>query len=68
MKKLGKIKTLTIASLSAVALAAPIAFAQTTGTTQDPQKVTRGEGHGKGMTRVGVNAARAWRGNARHDV
>jgi Spy/CpxP family protein refolding chaperone len=49
MKKLGKIKTLTIASLSAVALAAPIAFAQSTGTTQDTQqKTTRGEGHGKG--------------------
>jgi len=48
MKKLGKIKTLTIASLSAVALAAPIAFAQSTSTTQDPQQQTRGEGRGKG--------------------
>jgi protein CpxP len=50
MKKLGKIKTLTIASLSAVALAAPIAYAQSTSTTQDPQQTTRGEGrgHGKG--------------------
>ena len=50
MKKLGKIKTLTIASLSAVALAAPIAFAQSTTTTQDSTQV-RGErhgGHGKG--------------------
>jgi Spy/CpxP family protein refolding chaperone len=47
MKKLGKIKTLTIASLSAVALAAPIAFAQTTSTTQDQQKLTRGEGHAR---------------------
>jgi len=47
MKKLGKIKTLTIASLSAVALAAPIAFAQSTGsTTQEDQKVMRGERHG----------------------
>ena len=48
MKKLGKIKTLTIASLSAVALAAPIAFAQSTGTNQDTQQVSRGEGHGHG--------------------
>lgn len=48
MKKLGKIKTLTIASLSAVALAAPIAFAQSTGSTtnQEDQKVMRGERHG----------------------
>ena len=49
MKKLGKIKTLTIASLSAVALAAPIAYAQSTSTAQEGQQVTRGEhgGHGK---------------------
>jgi len=57
MKKLGKIKTLTIASLSAVALAAPIAFAQTAGTTttQDPQQATgqRHGGHGKGWGRGG---------------
>ncbi|MCM3904368.1 MAG: Spy/CpxP family protein refolding chaperone [Pyrinomonadaceae bacterium] len=45
MKKLGKLKTLTIASLSAVALAAPIALAQSTGSTQDNQ-VTSGEGRG----------------------
>ena len=45
MNKLGKFKTLTIASLSAVALAAPIAFAQTTTTTQNTQQVT-GERHG----------------------
>ena len=45
MKKLGKIKTLTIASLSAVALAAPIALAQSTSTSQDQQQVT-GERHG----------------------
>jgi protein CpxP len=54
MKKLGKIKTLTIASLSAVALAAPIAFAQSTSTSQDTQQVTgerhagRGDGKGRG--------------------
>jgi protein CpxP len=45
MNKLGKIKTLTIASLSAVALAAPIAFAQSTTTTQDTPQAT-GERHG----------------------
>ena len=48
MKKPGKIKTLTIASLSAVALAAPIAYAQSTGTIQNTQQVSRGEGHGRG--------------------
>jgi len=50
MKKLGKMKTLTIASLSAVALAAPIAFAQSTTTTQDTPQATgeRHGGHGKG--------------------
>jgi len=50
MIKLGKIKTLTIASLSAVALAAPIAFAQSTTTTQDSTQATgqRHGGHGKG--------------------
>lgn len=47
MNKLGKFKTLTIASLSAVALAAPIAFAQSTATTQDQQQTTRGEKAGK---------------------
>ena len=48
MKKLGKLKTLTIASLSVVALGAPIAFAQTAGTTQDTQQVRSGEGRGHG--------------------
>jgi protein CpxP len=57
MKKLGKIKTLTVASLSAVALAAPIALAQSTSTSQDQQQVTgqrhggRGKGWGKGEGR-----------------
>jgi Spy/CpxP family protein refolding chaperone len=59
MKKLGKLKTLTIASLSAVALAAPIAYAQSTDSNQENQQVTRGErrgGHkkdGKGWGRKG---------------
>ena len=48
MKKLGKIRLLTIASLSAVALSAPIVLAQTTSTNQDKQTATRGEGHGRG--------------------
>jgi Spy/CpxP family protein refolding chaperone len=51
MTKLGKIKTLTIASLSAVALAAPIAFAQTTSTTPGQQKTTRSEDHARGEGR-----------------
>src|SRR2546429_6371624 len=44
MKKLGKFKMLSIASLAAIALAVPIAYTQTTSTNQ----VTRGEGHGRG--------------------
>jgi periplasmic protein CpxP/Spy len=61
MKKLGKLKTLTIASLSVVALAAPIAFAQNAGTAQDGQQVNRGEGrgHGKGW---GKGEGRGWHG------
>ena len=49
MKKLGKIKTLTIASLSAVALAVPIAYAQSTSATQDASQASgqRHGGHGK---------------------
>ncbi|MDT5294084.1 MAG: hypothetical protein QOJ76_964 [Acidobacteriota bacterium] len=45
MKKLGKIQTLAIAGLSALALAAPIALAQTGG---DPHQGAHGERHGKG--------------------
>lgn len=54
MKKLGKFKTLTIASLSAIALATPIVLAQTSRTDQDTNQATRaerrghGEGHGEG--------------------
>ena len=62
MTKLGKIKTLTIASLSAVALAAPIAFAQSTATTQDaPQATERHGGHGKGWGDKG-REGRGWGG------
>jgi protein CpxP len=62
MKKLGKLKTLTIASLSAVALAAPIAFAQSTSTSQEGQQMTRGEGHGKGWGHQEGRGGRGGRG------
>jgi periplasmic protein CpxP/Spy len=64
MKKLGKIKTLTIASLSAVALAAPIAMAQTTSTSQDQQQVTgeRHGGRGKGWGQGEGRGDRSWGG------
>lgn len=64
MNKIGKIKTLTIASLSAVALAAPIAYAQSTATTQDNQKTAiRGERHaGKGWGKEGHRGGRGHRG------
>jgi periplasmic protein CpxP/Spy len=63
MKKLGKIKTLTIASLSAVALAVPIAYAQSTSTSQDAQQAT-GERHGggKGWGERGGRKGRGGRG------
>jgi protein CpxP len=50
MKKLGKIKIMAIAGLSALALSVPIVLAQTTGTTQDKQgtRGERGERRGKG--------------------
>ena len=60
MNKLGKIKTLTIASLSAVALAAPIAFAQSTTTTQDTPQAT-GERHG-GPGKGWGDKGRGWGG------
>jgi Spy/CpxP family protein refolding chaperone len=60
MKKLGKIKTLTIASLSAIAIATPIVLAQTSTTDQNstPQ-VERGQGgHGKGWGHRGDRGGR----------
>jgi protein CpxP len=72
MKKLGKIKTLTIASLSAVALAAPIALAQSTSTSQDQQQVTgerhggRGKGWGQGEGRGGSSGGE--RGGSMHGM
>ena len=64
MKKLGKTKTLTIASLSAVAIAAPIAFAQSTSTTQETQQVSgeRHGGRGKGWGERGDREGREGRG------
>jgi len=49
MKRLGKIKIMAIAGLSALALSVPIVLAQTTATTQDKQATSgeRGERHGK---------------------
>ena len=61
MEKLGKLKTLTIASLSAVAIAAPIAYAQSAGSNQDNQQVTRGEGRG-GHNKGGKGWGRKGRG------
>jgi protein CpxP len=50
MKKLGKIKIMTIAGLSALAFSVPVVLAQTSGTTQDKQvtRGERGERHGRG--------------------
>jgi protein CpxP len=47
MKKLGKIKTLAIASLSVVALAVPVALAQSNVTEQSEQQVSRGDKGGR---------------------
>ena len=58
MKRLGKIKTLTIVSLSALALAGTTALAQTAGTNQENEQLTRGEHHGQGE---------GWRGRGGHD-
>ena len=64
MNKLGKLKTLTIASLSAVAIAAPIAYAQSTGSNQENQQITRGEHRGghKGGKGWGGEFGRGGRG------
>jgi len=50
MKKLGRIQTIAFAGLSALAVATPIALAQTAGGEQGQQKQegTRGGRHGKG--------------------
>jgi protein CpxP len=48
MKKLGRIQTLAIAGLSALALATPLALAQTGGSDQGQQPGAHGERHGGG--------------------
>ena len=48
MKKLGKFKTLTIASLSAIALATPIVLAQTGTDQNQTPRAERGEHRGHG--------------------
>jgi len=48
MKKLGRIQKLGLAGLSALALATPVALAQTTGGEQSGQKMERTERGGKG--------------------
>jgi Spy/CpxP family protein refolding chaperone len=64
MKHSGKLKTLTIASLATVALAAPIAFAQSPSTNQDQTQATgeRHGGHGKGWGDKQGRAERDWDG------
>jgi periplasmic protein CpxP/Spy len=68
MKRLGKLKTLTIASLSVVALAAPIAFAQTASTTQDTQQVGRGEGRHGGWENKEGRGKRGMHGGRMHGM
>ncbi len=60
MKKLGKIQTLAIASLAAVALAAPIAIAQMGGTANEGsnEATTRAERRGEGRQRAGRGGRR----------
>lgn len=54
MKKLGKLQTLAVASLSAIALAAPLALAQTATPEQGEQTSRAGRrGHGKHHGRRG---------------
>src|SRR5215207_9281905 len=52
MKKLGRIQKLAVAGFSALALATPVALAQTAGTEQGGQ-TTRAERRGKGGHRGG---------------
>lgn len=48
MKKFSRIKILALVSLSSVVLLASVAFAQTTGVTQDNKEKARGEWRGQG--------------------
>ena len=60
MKKLGKVKTLAIASLSAIAIATPIVLAQNVGTGQDNKRVAQGEDHGQGKHPGGREGRGGW--------
>ncbi|MEO8433637.1 MAG: Spy/CpxP family protein refolding chaperone [Pyrinomonadaceae bacterium] len=60
MKRLGKVKTLAIASLSAIAIATPIALAQNVGTGQDNKRVAQGEHHGQGKRSGGREGRGDW--------
>lgn len=53
MKKLGKIRTMAFAGLSALAIAAPVAIAQTTGSDEGAKPQGMHKGHGKGGGRHG---------------
>jgi Spy/CpxP family protein refolding chaperone len=53
MKKLGRIQTFAVAGLSALALAVPVALAQTTGNEQGTQRQGAHERHGEGGGRDG---------------
>jgi protein CpxP len=48
MKKFSRIKMLALVSLSSIVLLASVAFAQTTGVTQENQEKARGESRGHG--------------------
>lgn len=53
MKKLGKIRTMAFAGLSALAIAAPVAIAQTSGSDEGPKPQGMHKRHGKGGGRHG---------------
>jgi Spy/CpxP family protein refolding chaperone len=58
MKKLGKIQTLAAASLAAIALATPLALAQTPGSEQGDQQVSRADRRWHGKGHVGRHGGR----------
>lgn len=62
MKKLGRIKTLTIASLSALAIAAPIALAQNASTGQENKQVISGENRKEGRRWAKAEGGREGKG------
>jgi Spy/CpxP family protein refolding chaperone len=58
MNKLGKIKTLMVASFATVALAVPVALAQTPSAGQDNKQTSLTEGHGHGNKHRGNRGGR----------